>query len=192
MRTARMLTPYPAVSGGVCPVGCVFQQAMAKTPPPPLWTEFLTHACGNITFPELLLRAVINNILWFFPFLEKGSCKTYAHQSGWVLGGTMVGSLRLICDRRKVPLVRQEHCIIHLHVAQSTIQNTQQESIPVGCVPPASWPWCGCVCVCAQQQHTDSIILVFSKYLRFRLRLSLSLSLNSRITISQIWINSVT
>ena len=26
--------------------------------PPPLWTEFLTHACENITFPQLLLRAV--------------------------------------------------------------------------------------------------------------------------------------
>ena len=25
----------------------------------PLWTEFLTHACENITFPQLLLRAVI-------------------------------------------------------------------------------------------------------------------------------------
>ena len=26
---------------------------------PPLWTEFLTHACENITFPQLLLRTVI-------------------------------------------------------------------------------------------------------------------------------------
>ena len=25
----------------------------------PLWTEFLTHACENITFPQLLLRTVI-------------------------------------------------------------------------------------------------------------------------------------
>ena len=24
----------------------------------PLWTEFLTHACENITFPQLLLRTV--------------------------------------------------------------------------------------------------------------------------------------
>ena len=30
--------------------------------PRPLWTEFLTHACENITFPQLLLRTVkINN-----------------------------------------------------------------------------------------------------------------------------------
>ena len=28
----------------------------------PLWTEFLTHACENMTFPQLLLRAVI--ICW--------------------------------------------------------------------------------------------------------------------------------
>ena len=27
---------------------------------PALWTEFLTHACEYITFPQLLLRAVIN------------------------------------------------------------------------------------------------------------------------------------
>ena len=26
--------------------------------PPLLWTEFLTHACENITFPQLLLRTV--------------------------------------------------------------------------------------------------------------------------------------
>ena len=26
-----------------------------------LWTEFLTHVCENITFPQLLLRAVMNN-----------------------------------------------------------------------------------------------------------------------------------
>ena len=35
---------------GVCLEGC--------TPLPP-WTEFLTHACGNITFPQLCLRTVI-------------------------------------------------------------------------------------------------------------------------------------
>ena len=28
----------------------------------PLWTEFLTHACENITFPQLLLWMVINYI----------------------------------------------------------------------------------------------------------------------------------
>ena len=27
---------------------------------PILWTEFLTHACENITFPQLMLRAVIS------------------------------------------------------------------------------------------------------------------------------------
>ena len=26
--------------------------------PPPLWAEILTHACENITFPQLLLRKV--------------------------------------------------------------------------------------------------------------------------------------
>ena len=33
------------------------------TPP---WTEFLTHACENITFPQLLLRAVI-----IYEFMER-------------------------------------------------------------------------------------------------------------------------
>ena len=53
------------ISGGVC-LGaqgrggmCVSQQSTGQTPPPPpLWTEFLTHACENITFPQLLLRTV--------------------------------------------------------------------------------------------------------------------------------------
>ena len=30
----------------------------------PLWTDFLTHACENITFPQLLLRTVINTSLF--------------------------------------------------------------------------------------------------------------------------------
>ena len=32
--------------GGVCPSACWHT-------PPSLWTEFLTHACENITFPQL-------------------------------------------------------------------------------------------------------------------------------------------
>ena len=31
---------------------------LPRTPPTPLWTEFLTHACENIAFQQLLLRAV--------------------------------------------------------------------------------------------------------------------------------------
>ena len=38
-------TPYHACS----PLPCI----------PPLWTEFLSHACENITYPQLLLRMVI-------------------------------------------------------------------------------------------------------------------------------------
>ena len=30
-----------------------------RDPPPPAWTEWLTHACENITFPKLRLRPVI-------------------------------------------------------------------------------------------------------------------------------------
>ena len=43
--------------GGVDPLD---PEADTSPPPPrgPLWTEFLTHACENISFPQLLLRTV--------------------------------------------------------------------------------------------------------------------------------------
>ena len=40
--------------GGVCPVDPLDPEADT-----PLSTEFLTHACENITFPQLLFRMVI-------------------------------------------------------------------------------------------------------------------------------------
>ena len=45
--------------GGVCP-GSVCQGGVHL---PPLWTEFLTHTCENITFPQLRLRTVKNHVL---------------------------------------------------------------------------------------------------------------------------------
>ena len=53
--------------GGVCLVVCVSLpggvsapvHAGIYTPPPPPWTEFLTHACENITIPQLRLQMVI-------------------------------------------------------------------------------------------------------------------------------------
>ena len=42
------------IPGGACLGGVHATHA-------PLWTEFLTHTCENITFPQLLLRAVTNN-----------------------------------------------------------------------------------------------------------------------------------
>ena len=39
--------------GGVClPGGMVSQHALKQRPPPPPWTEFLTHATENITLPQ--------------------------------------------------------------------------------------------------------------------------------------------
>ena len=38
--------------GGVSAPGDVFQHALRQTPSP-LWTEFLTHACENITLAQL-------------------------------------------------------------------------------------------------------------------------------------------
>ena len=52
---------------GCLPRGCVSQHTVGRegvSAPvhagihPALWTEFLTHACENITFPELLLQTV--------------------------------------------------------------------------------------------------------------------------------------
>ena len=40
---------WPSDGGGCLPGGCVHST---------LWTEFLTHACENITFPQLCLRTV--------------------------------------------------------------------------------------------------------------------------------------
>ena len=45
-------TPPPCHT---CPQPCT--HPLPCTSPPP-WTEFLTHACENITFPQLLLRTV--------------------------------------------------------------------------------------------------------------------------------------
>ena len=52
-----------SAQGGVCPRWCVSQHALGRGrcvpqcmlgyTPPSLWTEFLTHACENITFPQL-------------------------------------------------------------------------------------------------------------------------------------------
>ena len=55
--------------GGVCPGSvCVSQHALSRGVSAPVhagihsspWTEFLTHACENITFSQLLLWTVIN------------------------------------------------------------------------------------------------------------------------------------
>ena len=48
---------------GRCPEGCLprgvpVQWVSRGVYTSPLWTEFLTHACKNITFPQLLLRTV--------------------------------------------------------------------------------------------------------------------------------------
>ena len=40
-------------SGGCLLWGGVSQHALRQTPSSPLWTEFLTHACENITLAQL-------------------------------------------------------------------------------------------------------------------------------------------
>ena len=41
-----------SAKGGVCPGGCVSQHTLGQTSHPPV-DRYLTHACENITFPEL-------------------------------------------------------------------------------------------------------------------------------------------
>ena len=48
-----------SAQGGVCAGGCL---PRGVSTPPPLLTEFLTQACENITFPQLLLRTVMKKI----------------------------------------------------------------------------------------------------------------------------------
>ena len=64
MHSSRMRTVRSSSrllwGGGVCPVvGGVSQHALEQTPAP-LWTEWLTDRCKNITFPQLRLRTVIS------------------------------------------------------------------------------------------------------------------------------------
>ena len=73
MHTARSMTSSSSIRGGgvgaeacmwgcACPLGvprgaCMLGVACMEYSPPP-WTEFLTQACENIIFPQLLLQAV--------------------------------------------------------------------------------------------------------------------------------------
>ena len=59
MRTARSLTASRSirVGGGA---RCWGAACVGYTQPP--WTEFLTHACENIIFPQILLQAVTKQV----------------------------------------------------------------------------------------------------------------------------------
>ena len=77
----RGCLPGGSVQGSCLPRGCLPRGCT----PPPLWTEFLTHAFENITFPQLRLWTVIIDKLtyywqtsqwyvrWYFP--NKINCK---------------------------------------------------------------------------------------------------------------------
>ena len=56
----------PRRGRGVCPGGvCLEVSAGGEGVHPLLWTEFLTHTCENITFPQLRLRTIKNTNIGF-------------------------------------------------------------------------------------------------------------------------------
>ena len=69
MCTCRCSSRLLGRGEGVCPGGCL-------TDTPPSWTEFLTYACENITFPQLRLRTVINTAQKFRSLKVKVECNT--------------------------------------------------------------------------------------------------------------------
>ena len=60
MRTTRLLTVSCTIRWWVSAQGGVCLGVFNVTLPP--WTEFLTQDCENITFPQLLLQAVITTL----------------------------------------------------------------------------------------------------------------------------------
>ena len=66
-----------SAQGGVYPGGCLPQCMLGYTPPPPSWTEWLTHRCGNITFPQLLLRTVKILVRWNLHFMVSCGVKNF-------------------------------------------------------------------------------------------------------------------
>ena len=68
-------------------------------PPHPLWTEGMTHACENITFPQLLLRAV--------KIGPRGRARPYR----------LLGSVNGISDFFSISCIILKFTCICLHVA---------------------------------------------------------------------------
>ena len=71
MRTVRCSGRLSGLSarGGICLGGVTARGVYTFLP----WTEFLTHACENITFPQLLLQTV--NIGLIFVMYERSVYK---------------------------------------------------------------------------------------------------------------------
>ena len=67
LKTTYLLLYY---TGGCLPVGGVVCPGDVWQTAPPL-TEFSTHACENITFPQLRLRTVINDRRFSKPLFLK-------------------------------------------------------------------------------------------------------------------------
>ena len=69
--------------GGVCIPAFLW----AEHPPPHSWTEFLTHACEDITFPQLLLRAV--NIVFFVDKKHREKLRAQGKHRDFCLDGSV-------------------------------------------------------------------------------------------------------
>ena len=68
--------PGGCLPRGVClPRGCLPSRSRGVSARHPPWTEFVTHACENITFPQLHLRTVIISIaVMFANYRPQRSC----------------------------------------------------------------------------------------------------------------------
>ena len=67
----------------------------------PLWTEFLTHACGNITFPQLLLWTVIMTCMRVFLDISRCLKKQYLTYKFivWLVESHLSGCFWISCPQ---------------------------------------------------------------------------------------------
>ena len=150
---------------GVCLGGCLLRGGCLPdgcTPPFPLWTKFLTHACENITFLQLRLRTVKILFLFFSQIIlmvaDDMACNPRNPRPGLL---PLTSRLGFIHTERKWILylcvvawccissepISRRRCF-HLRSVWMNPYNgfgysEQQECIPVGCVPAAHWPYAG-------------------------------------------------
>ena len=85
---------HAGIQRGVSAKGCLPQCTLGYTPPTPLWTEFLTHACENITFPQLRCGRQMYHCKWSLKQGKAGEVSSVRTLTPWSesgLPGNMAG-----------------------------------------------------------------------------------------------------